>query len=47
MTVVMRSSDHVLKLPINIEGCSINNQLDVELAFPLFGEISYSYQVEN
>ena len=40
MTVVMRS-DHDLKLPIKIEGCSSNCQLDVELAFPLFGKITY------
>ena len=39
MTVVMRAPDHILKIPIKIKGCSRHNQLDVELAFPLLGEL--------
>ena len=35
MTVAMKNSDHVMKLPVRIEGCSGDYQLDTELTFPL------------
>ena len=35
MTVVLKNPDTVLKLPVRIEGCSTDNQLDTELTFPL------------
>ena len=41
MTVLMSSPDHILKLSIKIKGCSSNDQLDTELAFPLVGKITY------
>lgn len=35
MTVVLKNPDTVLKVPVRIEGCLTDNQLDTELAFPL------------
>ena len=43
MTVMMRSVDHIFKLPIKIKGCSGDNRLDIELAFPLSGSGETSY----
>ena len=34
MTVI-KQSDNILKLPVRIEGCSCDHQLDVELTIPL------------
>ena len=42
MTVVMKNPDTILKLPVRIDGCSSDNQLDTELTFPL-GKSCYIY----
>jgi hypothetical protein len=38
MIVIMTSPEQVTKLPIKFAGCAIDDQLDVELVFPLLGE---------
>ena len=35
MTVAMKNADQMMKLPVRIEGCSGDDQLDTELTFPL------------
>ena len=35
MTIAMKCPDKVIKLPVRIEGCSSDSQLDAELTFPL------------
>ena len=38
MMVVMTSPEQVLKLAIKVMGCASDDQLDIELAFPLLGK---------
>ena len=42
MTVVLKNPDTVLKLPVRIEGCLSDNQLDTELTFP-FGMLHIEF----
>ena len=35
LTVQMKSVDHIFKLPVKINGCSGDSQLDTELLLPL------------
>ena len=35
LTVQMKSVDHIFKLPVKINGCSGDGQLDTELLLPL------------
>lgn len=44
MTVDMKDPDTTIKLPVTIEGCSGNSQLDMELIFPLMGMSLSTYE---
>ena len=43
MTVSLKNPDITLKLPIKFAGCSSDNQLDVEITFPLGDLAIHSY----
>ena len=45
MTVAMKNPDDIFKLSVRIEGCSEEDQLDIQLCFPPSMHIVYNNSV--